>query len=306
MAFTSNVTYNGKIASEFIAPALLENAVLGRFSLLDGVKNTITVPKVTTSGWTVTETCSFVDGGTETIDPRILSICKYKINREICYSDIEPTFLSERLRAGANSPVLPDDFRDFLVNRMVQTIGNDMQDVAWNGDTGATTSSALIQSCEGLIVKFGASGSGVVGLTGATAAALSTSNVQFELGRVYAAVPETVKSSGQPWVIFASQNIVDLYKLSLAATTGGLFSLGDKPLDYLGVEIVPTPKIPSGTMVAANPTNLWVGTDLLSDETEIKILDMGDTLGYNAARLVAHWKFGVQFGVGAEIVWYKH
>ena len=55
-------------------------------------------------------------------------------------------------------------------------------------------------------------------------------------------------------------------------------------------------------MVAAETSNLFFGTDLLSDNTNIKMLDMTDLDGSDNLRVVAKFSGGVQVGVGSDIV----
>ena len=55
-------------------------------------------------------------------------------------------------------------------------------------------------------------------------------------------------------------------------------------------------------VVAAQKSNLYYGTDLLSDATRIVLMDMANLDGSDNMRLVARYSGGVQTGVGADIV----
>ena len=55
-------------------------------------------------------------------------------------------------------------------------------------------------------------------------------------------------------------------------------------------------------LVAAQKSNLYYGTDLLSDATRITLMDMAALDGSDNMRLVARYSGGVQTGVGADIV----
>jgi len=266
---------------------------------MTGIKSSEVLPKLTLAGHTVADSCEFDPAGTITLDPRTLSVCAFKINEQICYEDLETTFLSERMRLGSTSPITPSEFTDFLLARLSTQIGNDRQNVFWNGDTVGASADALLGVCDGLIKLIGASGSGVVPVAGAT---VTSSNVQAELGKVFAAIPEQIAGTA---VIMVPYAIAQAYKVSLAATTGGLFALGEKPLDYNGVPMIVCPYMPANKMVAANPANIWIGTDLESDWASIRVIDTIDTIAEAAVRIFARWKFGVQVGVPAEIVYYK-
>ena len=55
-------------------------------------------------------------------------------------------------------------------------------------------------------------------------------------------------------------------------------------------------------MVFAQKSNLFFGTDLLSDHTRIGIMDMSQLDGSDNLRLVARYTAGVVAGVGADVV----
>ena len=54
--------------------------------------------------------------------------------------------------------------------------------------------------------------------------------------------------------------------------------------------------------IAAEKSNLFYGTDLLSDATRISLMDMAALDGSDNMRLVARYSGGVQLGVGADIL----
>ena len=58
-------------------------------------------------------------------------------------------------------------------------------------------------------------------------------------------------------------------------------------------------------LVAAQKSNLFFGTDLVSDTTEVRLLDMTMLDGSNNIRLIAKYSAGVQHGTGADITWLK-
>ena len=60
--------------------------------------------------------------------------------------------------------------------------------------------------------------------------------------------------------------------------------------------------MPNDQLVAAEKSNLFFGTDLLSDQTRISLMDMAALDGSDNMRLVARYSAGVQLGIGADIV----
>jgi hypothetical protein len=49
---------------------------------------------------------------------------------------------------------------------------------------------------------------------------------------------------------------------------------------------------------------LYFGCGLLSDTNEVKVLDMGDLDGSKNVRFIMRMTAGVQYGVGADLVYY--
>ena len=58
-------------------------------------------------------------------------------------------------------------------------------------------------------------------------------------------------------------------------------------------------------MVAAEKSNLYFGTGLLSDQNEVKVIDMADIDGSQNVRVVMRFTAGVNYGIGSDIVLYS-
>jgi hypothetical protein len=54
-------------------------------------------------------------------------------------------------------------------------------------------------------------------------------------------------------------------------------------------------------MVAAEKSNLFFGTGLMSDYNEVRVLDMANIDGSQNYRIVMRYTAGTQFGIGADI-----
>jgi len=64
------------------------------------------------------------------------------------------------------------------------------------------------------------------------------------------------------------------------------------------------PGLGSNKMVAGQKANLYFGCGLLSDTNEVKVLDMSDLDGSKNVRFIMRMTAGVQYGVGADLVYY--
>ena len=77
---------------------------------------------------------------------------------------------------------------------------------------------------------------------------------------------------------------------------------GDYEPVFEGYKIAVCPGMVDNQLVAAERSNLFFGTDLISDHTRINLLDMANLDGSDNMRLVAKYSAGVQSGGGADIV----
>jgi hypothetical protein len=301
MALSSTVQFVGKQSFDFFSSALFDNSVLSEFQIYDGQQNTIQIPRITLAGHTVADSCDFGATGSIGLSPATLSVCKFKINERVCRSEVEPTFLSQNLQNGSFGEVAPGDFASYVLNDLAGIIGNNMQNVLWNGDTENGALAPYLQLCDGILTTATASGS--IRVT-ATSSAITPANVEGELARVYLTMPSNVKSSGKAWKIYVSQDVADAYVIQQGNLAFGLNSTTSKELRYAGIPLVVAPFMPAKTMFATAPDNIAIGADLTGDWSEVRVIDTLETLGENAWRIVARWKFGVVIKIGAETVIY--
>jgi hypothetical protein len=79
-------------------------------------------------------------------------------------------------------------------------------------------------------------------------------------------------------------------------------SLGDVMFD--GVPVFVANGLANNYIVAAESSNLFFGTGLLSDENEVKVLDMADLDGSQNVRVIMRFTATVNYAYGSEIVLY--
>ena len=71
-----------------------------------------------------------------------------------------------------------------------------------------------------------------------------------------------------------------------------------------GIKVVAVNGLASNRMIASIKDNLFFGTGLLSDENEVKVLDMADLDGSQNVRFIARYTAAVQYAVVEDIVSY--
>lgn len=297
-ALVDNTTYYGKDAEGFYSKALLTGSTKSMIKLMPGVKSKEKIARLDLSNILQAADCTFTDGGTTTLSQKTIEVCDFKINLEFCIKDFENNYLSEQMRAGSNNGELPASFQSYVLDQIAAPVSTDLERLLWQGDTAASPADL----CDGLLKQFLADAA-VIDVTGTT---LSASNIIAELAKVYAAIPNTIANKGKV-VIFVSVAASKFYKQALAALNNALigsYNNGDFQLSYIDIPVVVAEGLPTNIMVAAEPMNLIYATDLISDENQIKVLPMIDRLGTPTVRILTHFKFGNNYQIGEEVVYY--
>ena len=243
------------------------------------------------------DSCSLEGVGNYTLAQKSLEVCDIAIKVPICAKDYEANYLSESLRAGSNvDQNFPEGFVGYLLELVAQQISTQTESLFWQGDTEGSP----VSLCDGLIKKFLAD-STVIDVGAGTV--LSASNIIAQIGIVYDAIPDTISDNGKV-AIFLPSKAAKFYRQALVTANPALiaYNNGDFTLRYIDVELIVSAGMPTNDMVAAEPMNLWYGTDLVSDEKEIEIVT--DPLNPKQSYIITSFKWGVNYGVGAEIVYY--
>jgi hypothetical protein len=148
----------------------------------------------------------------------------------------------------------------------------------------------------------------------AATAGVSASNVLAELGKVVDAINIDLFGK-EDLYIYIPTNVMRAYVRALGGFgASGLGAAGvdakgstwfnNQELMFEGVKLFHAPGLGTNKMVAGQKSNLYFGTGLLSDTNEVKVLDMGDLDGSKNVRFIMRMTAGVQFGVGADLVYY--
>jgi len=138
--------------------------------------------------------------------------------------------------------------------------------------------------------------------------ALTAANIITELDKVIAAIPGQMRRlrSREKVGIAVNQTTYALIIAGLNALVFNPTLLTTVPdmLERLGWKIYAVDGMSDDTMVFADFTRMWVGTDLVSDIRDLKVIPMSETTGDSKVRIKGRYKLGVQYAVSEEIVYY--
>jgi hypothetical protein len=303
MAFTTTSNFSGKAAGFYISAALKEAKSLEYLTMIENIKFKSNIQKQALSGVLADATCNFNGAGTLALTEAVLEPKNLQVNLDLCKSTLLDSFESLQMRAGAGAPP-PASFDDYVISYMAGVIADGTESAIWTGTAAGAgsfqgyvgTGGYLLAAQDGTVVQ--------VNNSGGAGSAYTAGNILDNLQDLTAAIPAAVYVK-EDLHIYMSPKTFRLY-ISKVSTLGYInaYSMNkDYDAVFEGVKIAVCPGMKNDAMVAAQKSNLFFGTDLLSDLTaRITILDMSALDGSDNMRLVARYSAGVKQGIGADIV----
>jgi hypothetical protein len=309
----TNSSYAGEAAADYIAAALLSARTLDNqlVTIKPNVKFKEVIQKVDVNSLVSDASCDFTATASASIAERILEPKELQVNLQLCKQEFVDSWNALQLGYSAFDEI-PRNFNDFLVSYVGGKVAEKTEQDIWGG----------VASTNGEFGGFETAFSASVAAGGATAVlaaktdgdgaivsgSITSANVIAKLQAVYDTIPSTVYGK-EDLVIYVGSKTARAYQSALSGVTNvGSFNnqlnVGEKPSNFQGVEIVLCPGMSDDKIVAAQKSNLFFGTGLLSDHNEVRVLDMANLDGSQNYRVIMRYTAGTQFGVGQDIVYY--
>jgi len=304
-------TYAGEFAGQYIAAALLSARTLDNklITIHPNVKYKEVLQKVAVDGIVQDASCDFVTSGSVVLSERILEPKELQVNLQLCKQEFVDSWESLQLGYSAFDSI-PANFNDFLISYVGGKVAEATEQSIWQGT-----------NVNGQFLGFESAFSASIAAGGATAVlaaksgsivisgSVTSANVLDKLNSVVNTIPDTVYGK-EDVLLYVSTNVAKAYQQALAGGAIGAngwnnqMNVGEKPFNFNGIEIVLCPGMSASKIVAAQKSNLFFGTGLLSDHNEVRVLDMANLDGSQNYRIIMRYTAGVQFGIGQDIVYY--
>jgi len=308
MATTNNLTtsYSGQFAGQYISAALLSGSTLdnGLITVKPNIKFKEVLKKVATDGLVKDASCDFDPTSTLTLTERTLQPDFQQVNLQLCKSDFHSDWEAESMGYSAFDS-LPPTFADFLIGHVAAKVAQRTEQSIWNGaaaQNGQFAGFTELMLADATVTDVGGG------------AAVTSANVIAKMGLVIDEINSSIYTS-EDMFLYVSQNVARAYVRALGgfqATIGaaGLDNKGTQwynggGLSFDGIKIAVANGLSDNKMVAAEKSNLYFGTGLLSDQNEVKVIDMADIDGSQNVRVVMRFSAAVNFGIGSDIVLYS-
>ena len=310
MATTTSITttYAGEFAGKYVSAALLSGSTIanGGIEVKPNVKFKEVLKKVSTDAIVKDATCDFDATSTLTLTEKILQPEEFQVNLQLCKKDFKSDWEAVQMGYSAFDS-LPPAFADFLLAHVASKVAEKTEQNIWRG---VTANAGEFNGFTRLLTLDAAlpTANEVAGTT------VTAANVITELGKIVDAIPASLYGK-EDLYIYVSQNIARAYVRALGGFgASGLGANGSNAmgtqwfnngsLSFDGVKIFVANGLASNVAIAAQKSNLYFGTGLLSDYNEVKVIDMADIDGSENVRVVMRFTAGVQYANVEDIVTY--
>jgi len=285
MALTiTSSSYAGEHAGLYLNAALQQAESLKYLTVRENVNYKEVLNKVAGAHLVKDLSCDFnqtADGSntsTLTLTEQVLEVEPFQINIDVC----KKTMLSDW------SYNQSDDFVAFAMSYLSASIADSVETSIWQGNTSTSG-------------QFnGISATGMV--ADSASAAYTAANIIANLGALAAAIPSAVYGKDDLY-IYMNKKTYRFYINAISALSAFPFNhMGQYTPEFEGIKIAVCPGIQDDVMYAGQKSNLFFGTSLQSDLSEVRMLDMAELDGSDNLRMVAKWTAGVQVGVPSDFV----
>ena len=296
----TNSTYAGELALPYINAALLSGDTLakGYVTLKENVKFKAVLKRLASNSLVQSAACNFSESGALNLTESVLEVSDLMTNLEVCKKQFADDWEAAATGRGFINDVVPSNFTDFLIGYAAGKVGETIEYTIWQGNTA----SGSYQAFNGLEKKIKDENGTYYDNTW-TSGAMAVGTVIDNLNQVIDNLPPALIGSPET-KLYMNRATAQFYRQAVAAEGYlQMFTASDSfNLQFNGYDIYVCPGMSAGTVIAAQPTNLFVGVDANSDFAEVKVVDMSLTDASDNVRMAMRYRVGVQVGIYQDVV----
>ena len=244
-------------------------------------------------------TCAFTPEGEVVLSEDFIEPAAIKVNMEECYDKFWNTYLVEQTEISLHGGI-PQTFGEWFFAKLRDEMKKEYQEIFFKGDTGYTgTTKAYLKVTDG-VEKILDDSADATKITGAS---ITVSNVIAQLeatimSGLSVASDNEVETDG--YKIFMNYSDVKVLRVALGKLID--LNLTNRVFDnygtenghiyVMGFEIVPTMQS-KNTIIFGPARNLVLGFDTYDSHVEYRLINLRETTGDNAFRIIAISNIGV-------------
>ena len=294
-------TYAGELALPFVSAALKSGATLanGWIRTIDDVYYKAVINQIEGASLIANASCDFTDGGSVTITENVLTTKELAVNIDLCKKTMRQSWLAADTGNSLNSN-MPSAFSDYVIGHIAGLVAQQVENDIWTGaDATGGEFEGFLTATTGIFVTDGT----VNAVT--TVTPFTKTIIVVEIEKVLDACSSEVLAKPD-FALYVSPKTAFLYQQHLGSEGySNDYQANAKPSNIYGYPIYACPGMPDNQIVATYESNLVFGSNILTNMTEVRTIDMSPIDGSDNVRFIMRYAAGVQVGVGADIYWGK-
>ena len=289
-------------AESFYAQAYLGSSdIVDNFRTLPGVKFEVKIGSVTFGDILQPSTCAFT-APTDTLSAKSMSVCALSSMAQVCQFELEQSFVSLQMAQGSNGDFSVASFMSFYWSEMANSINGSIESLRWQGDSSLLPANPL-SLCDGYEVQLAADIAVIPYAMTVPPAVITFATLLTDLEAAFALVPANIASRTADLRIYLPTQLVNIYRLGVASGNTNAYITQDLGLTYLGIKIVLCPGMSNNTLVITLKDNLCYLFDGEGDPSDLRAVNLADTVAEPYIRTRANMKIGFNFVNPSDIVY---
>jgi hypothetical protein len=288
----------------FYSQAYLSEDTADNYRSLPGVKYKTKLATVTFGNILQPSTCSFT-APNDDLNAKEIDVCALSSMAQICQFDLEQSFLSLQMSKGSNGDFSVASFMSFYWGEMANKINGDIELIRWQGDTSSLNPTLAL--CDGYERKLtaGLTDPNDTVINGGTGSIANFSTLETKLAAAFALLPASIATRTADLRLYMPTQLVNIYRLGVASGNTQAYITQDLNLTFLGVKIVVCPGMSNNTFVWTLKDNLIYAFDAEGDSSDLRAVNLADTVAEPYIRTRANMKIGFEYVNGVDIVYYS-
>jgi hypothetical protein len=292
----TDINYTKGEAGQYILKTISQSNTFDYVTQYLNVKNNLVLQAASVGNIIRDYTGDFsTDSGTLSMKGVTLSPVDKEVIVRISRRNLKQLWDAAKYRATWDATAPLPELVDFVTATFSKKASLEMENLMWN-NTGSTLTGLLVQAAADATV-----------IDVAAATAITESNIIAEIKKVYTAIPESVKETGEAKIYLNSGNLA-LYKMaigSLGVYNGSLVTNEVNRLYFdTRIELVPISSIGALKMLATHVPNIVFGTDALSDFNTLNVVDERQTNRTDNYSMLMTFTADIKLVWGADVVLY--
>ena len=289
-------------AEAFYAQAYLGSSdIVDNFRTLPSVKFEVALGAVTFGDILQPSNCAFT-APTDTLSAKIMSVCALSAMAQICQFELEQSFVSLQMAQGSNGDFSVANFMSFYWSEMANSINGSIESLRWQGNSALLPANPL-SLCDGYEVQLAADAAVIPYAMTVPPAVITFATLLTDLEAAFALVPANIASRTADLRIYLPTQLVNIYRLGVASGNTNAYITQDLGLTYLGIKIVLCPGMSNNTLVITLKDNLIYLFDAESDPSDLRAVNLSDTVAEPYLRTRANMKVGFNYVNPSDIVY---